>query len=838
MAHFCRLKFLDLSFNNFAGAIPSWFGFLRRLQVINISNDSYTGSIPSSFSNISTVETLNLDFNSVEGQIPKVIGSLINLRELNLRGNMFIGSITLSLSNASRLETLDITFNSLQGNIPKGIDNLHNLKLLGIQDNQLMAYQDIFPTVYAMVYQYSKSFIYHNLSHCSQLRILGLSDNEFYGPIHSEIGRLTNLQVLALGTNHFTGTFHLMNTRTNVSYYLRILFYYTLIAGIIPQEIGNIVNLVKLGIEENQITGSVPISLFHISSLQLLSLAQNNLSETSKEISNLVELEKLDLAANSFSGSVDMEIFNISGLIIIDISFNNLSGSLLPNIGSILPNIEEIYLGSLTNLVWTIPHSISNCSKLTTLELADNKLNGLIPNSLGYLTHLQLLNLRGNNLTRDSSLSFLTSLTNCRKLTFLYIYLNPLNGMLPTSTGNLSTSLRTLVSNSCKIQGRIPNEVGNLSILLFLSLSRNNLVGSITTSIGNMKTIQRFELTNNKLTGFIGEHIGRYIWAPINCSSNIPPSIGNLQDLVVLDLSSNNTIGSLPQEIGNLKSVTKIDISMNEFPNEIPREIKGLQNLAHLSLRHNKLQGSILDSVSNMVGLEFLDLSHNDISGIITKSLEKLQNMKHFNVSANKLYRQIPSRGPFKSLSSQFFIYNKELCGSSRFSVPPCPTSSKHKSNRKKFLVLHLLMGITLLFSPIILVCVWIRYRRRKRAPQQDDSLASITRERISYYELRQATDALSQSNLIRFWKFWLCLQGILKSGTVVAVKVFNLKLNAAFNSFDTECEVLCSLLHRNLVKLITSCSNLDFKALILEYMPSGSLEKYLYSHNYFLDTR
>ncbi|KAM3394381.1 hypothetical protein P3S68_003383 [Capsicum galapagoense] len=123
--------------------------------------------------------------------------------------------------------------------------------------------------------------------------------------------------------------------------------------------------------------------------------------------------------------------------------------------------------------------------------------------------------------------------------------------------------------------------------------------------------------------------------------------------------------------------------------------------------------------------------------------------MKHFNVSANKLYRQIPSRGPFKSLSSQFFIYNKELCGSSRFSVPPCPTSSKHKSNRKKLLVLYLLMGITLLFSPIILVSVWIRYRRRKRAPQQDDSLASITRERISYYELRQATDALSQSNLI-----------------------------------------------------------------------------------------
>ncbi|KAM3239383.1 putative LRR receptor-like serine/threonine-protein kinase [Capsicum annuum] len=789
MAQLHRLKFLDLSVNNFGGEVPSWFGFLHQLQVLNLRNNSFTGSIPSSFSNISTLGTLNLNFNSIEGQIPKVIG---NLRELNLRGignlhnmnwlsiqyNQLTGSIPFTIFNISRIEIVSFTGNSLSGSLPNGLCyGLQILKGLYLSYNMLHGRM---PT---------------SLSNCSQLQVLSLSKNEFDGPIHGEIGRLSNLQRLYLGYNQFTG-------------------------------------------------------------------------EIPKEISNLIELELLSLSNNRFSGSIPMEIFNISGLKLISLSDNNLSGNLPPNMCSILPNIEELYMNNLTNLVGTIPYSISNCSKLTHLELSINQLTGLIPNSLRYLTHLQLLNIGGNNLTSDSSLSFLTSLTNCKNLTFLDISSNPLNDMIPASTGNLSTSLRNFYANNGKIKGRIPNEVGNLSILFDLDLSGNNLVGSIPTSIGNLRDLQRFNLNSNKLTGFIGDHIcklqhlgdiysGRnqlsgslpYCLGNITSlreihlgsnklSSNIPPSLGNLHDLVVLDFSSNNMVGSLPPEIGNLKAVTKMDLSMNHFSNEIPREIGGLQNLAYLSLRHNKLEGAIPDSMSNMVGLEFLDLSHNNLSGIIPMSLEKPQYLKYFNVSHNQLYGEIPSRGPFKNLSGQFFIYNEALCGSSRFSVPSCPTSSKLRSNRKKLLVLILLLATAVVFVPMTFVFLWIRYRRGKSAHQQANSLSTEASERISYYELLRATNALSESNLIGSGGFSSVYKGILRSGTVIAVKVFNLQLDAAFKSFDTECEVLRSLRHRNIVKVITSCSNHDFKALVLDYMPNGNLEKYLYSHNYFLDIK
>ncbi|XP_070041573.1 probable LRR receptor-like serine/threonine-protein kinase At3g47570 [Nicotiana tomentosiformis] len=187
-----------------------------------------------------------------------------------------------------------------------------------------------------------------------------------------------------------------------------------------------------------------------------------------------------------------------------------------------------------------------------------------------------------------------------------------------------------------------------------------------------------------------------------------------------------------------------------------------------------------------MVGLEFLDLSHNNISGTIPKYFEKLQFLKYFNVSYNKLYGEIPSAGSFKNLSSQFFLFNEALCSLLRFSVLPCPTSSKHRSNRNRMLVLFVLLGIALVFVPITFVLVWIRYRKGKRAPSQADSLSIATRGRISYYELLQVTDALSESNLIDSGSFGSVYKGILRTGSPIAVKVFNLQLESSFKSFDT----------------------------------------------------
>ena len=68
----------------------------------------------------------------------------------------------------------------------------------------------------------------------------------------------------------------------------------------------------------------------------------------------------------------------------------------------------------------------------------------------------------------------------------------------------------------------------------------------------------------------------------------------------------------------------------------------------------------------------------------------------------------------------------------------------------------------------------------------------------------------------------------------LVAIKVLNLQQKGASKSFMAECNVLRNIRHRNLVKILTCCSSMDysgnqFKALVFEFMTNGSLDFWLH---------
>ncbi|XP_059658670.1 receptor kinase-like protein Xa21 [Cornus florida] len=403
---------------------------------------------------------------------------------------------------------------------------------------------------------------------------------------------------------------------------------------------------------------------------------------------------------------------------------------------------------------------------------------------------------------------------------------NPLNGILPVSIGNLSTLLQDIQAGDCEIKGNIPNHISNLTNLFFLRLHGNGFTGSIPTTIKKLPRLQILDLGYNRIQGPIPNGLC-YLknLASLDLSENelvgpIPTCLGDvtflrelflgankltstinlfsLKDILKLNLSSNSLRGSLPSQIGSLKAAIQIDLSHNRFSGDIASTIGGLQSLINLSLAHNGLQGPIPMSFGNLISLEFLDLSYNNLSGVIPKPMESL--LHHFNASFNRLRGEIPSRGPFANFTNQSFMANEALCGAPQLQVLPCNAKRETKLQLK-----------------------W-------------SFLPTSAHRRITYQELLYATEGFSDSNLLGTGSLSSVYRGTFKDGTIMAIKVFNLQLEVASKSFDTECEMLCNLRHRNLTKVISGCSNLHFKALVLQYMPNGSLKKWLYSHNYFLD--
>jgi LRR receptor-like serine/threonine-protein kinase FLS2 len=238
-----------------------------------------------------------------------------------------------------------------------------------------------------------------------------------------------------------------------------------------------------------------------------------------------------------------------------------------------------------------------------------------------------------------------------------------------------------------------------------------------------------------------------------------------------------------------------------------------------------------------LVSLEFLDLSRNNLSGEIPKSLEAVSQLKYLNVSFNRLQGEIPVGGPFVNFSAASFMSNDGLCGAPRLHVPPCKAiDPRPKKTATAHILKYVLPTIGLTMFVVALVLVWTRRRKRNmKIPMEENSLPLATWRRISQQELLQATEGFNASNLIGKGSFGSVYQGRLSDGMIVAIKVFDLVVEGAFKSFDTECGVLCNIRHRNLVKIINTCSNMDFKAFVLEYMLNGNLEKWLYSHNYCL---
>ncbi|KAF2301403.1 hypothetical protein GH714_023769 [Hevea brasiliensis] len=93
------------------------------------------------------------------------------------------------------------------------------------------------------------------------------------------------------------------------------------LTGHIPQEIGDLHEILSLNLSHNHLSGFIPVSF-----------------------SNLKSLESLDLSYNNLSGEIPSQLVELNFLEIFDVSYNNLSGKILDK-GQFETFVESSYRG-------------------------------------------------------------------------------------------------------------------------------------------------------------------------------------------------------------------------------------------------------------------------------------------------------------------------------------------------------------------------------------------------------------------------------------------------------------------------------------------------------------
>ncbi|GAU20716.1 hypothetical protein TSUD_231300 [Trifolium subterraneum] len=377
-----------------------------------------------------------------------------------------------------------------------------------------------------------------------------------------------------------------------------------------------------------------------------------------------------------------------------------------------------------------------------------------------------------------------------------------------------------------------------------ISLQGKGLSGCLSPAVAELKCLSGLYLHYNNLSG------------------EIPSQISNLTELVDLYLDVNNLSGTIPAEIGNMASLQG-----------------NLENLSRLNLSFNNFSGTFPATLANVAHLEVLDIQHNSLSGTVPSGFQGANNQglcgvdiftlracnknSDLNVSAidtsDQDHLKNGNSATPRPEAADFQMHcNQTHCSKSRFPLSVVTAAG---------------VTITALAFIAVGLFTFVKYRRRKQkitanssegklSPQQPKELyrkSPSTLVNLDYYngcypmpddqnagglysenlnkfrfnvdEVESATQYLSEANLLCKSKFSAMYKGILRDGSLVAIRSINMTCCKTEEAeFVKGLSLLTSLRHENVVKLRGFCcsSSRGECYLIYDFATMGYLSQYL----------
>ena len=494
------------------------------------------------------------------------------------------------------------------------------------------------------------------IGHLALLEVLDLASNAFHGPIPPALRNCTALRVVNLSGNRFNGT--IPELLADLPSLQILSLSYNMLSGVIPEELGhNCGTLEHLYLTGNSLSGSIPASLGNCSMLRSLFLSSNKFeNEIPSSFGKLGMLEALDLSRNFLSGIIPPQLGNCTQLKLLVLKNNfgplllwrneevedyNYFIGQLPNSIVKLPNLH-VFWAPQANLEGIFPQNWGSCSNLEMLNLAQNYFTGQIPTSLGKCKSLYFLDLNSNNLT-----GFLPKEISVPCMVVFNISGNSLSGDIPRFS-----------------QSECTEKVGNpwMSDIDLLGLYSSFFYWNAVTSIAYFSSpsyglVMLHDFSNNLFTGLVPPLLitsdrlsvrpsyGFWVEGNNLKGNTSTLSFDSCQSLnsLVFDIASNKITGELPPKLGSCKYMKLLNVAGNELVGSIPLSFANLSSLVNLNLSGNRLQGPIPSYIGKMKNLKYLSLSGNNFSGTIPLELSQLTSLVVLELSSNSLSGQIPS---------------------------------------------------------------------------------------------------------------------------------------------------------------------------------------------------
>ncbi|XVF52697.1 hypothetical protein PTKIN_Ptkin05aG0039400 [Pterospermum kingtungense] len=473
--------------------------------------------------------------------------------------------------------------------------------------------------------------------------------------------------------------------------------------------------------------------------------------------------------------------------------------------------------------------------------------------------------------------------TELRALMELKASFDPTNKVLESWQSDGDPCSGSFVGVACNEHLKVAN----------ISLQGKGLSGTLSPAIAGLKCLSGLYLHYNSLSGDIPKELSNLqeltdLYLDVNnLSGTIPPEIGNMAALQVLQLCFNQLTGNIPTEIGSLKRLSVLSLQYNRLNSTIPASLGNLGMLKRLDLSFNHLFGAIPNTLADVPQLEILDIRNNTLSGNVPSGLKRLNGgfLAENNPGlCGTGFATLRACTSFDSLNiNQLEPFRSHLNDTAPGVTSPASNikghcSHTHCSNPSRFPEIPVVSGVVTMSFVFIVVgfLTFVHYRRQKQKIgntsesidgghstdqakefQRNGSVSTLVtleyshgwdplgdgwngngfsqenlnKFRFNLEEVESATQCFSELNLLGKSNSSSVYKGILRDGSLVAIRSIHLtSCKSEEAEFVKGLYLLTSLRHENLVRLRGFCISRDRAEcfLIYEFASKGNLSKYL----------